>query len=220
MSTRATRRPAVCVSWTQEFAPRARWISSVTVSACGAERKLPQTQIATLATLQRFGLRTNPLVRQMLGIGQCLDYYHEILDCRQSLNYEIDGVVYKVNDLADQQSLGAVSRAPRWALAYKFPAPEETTIVRDIDVQVGRTGAITPVARLEPVFVGGVTVANATLHNQRGDRATRCAGRGYGDGASCGRCDPRGGVGRSREAPTRCATLLFFQASAQSAGRK
>ena len=128
--------------------------------------ELPQTQIATLATLQRFGLRTNPLVRQMLGIGQCLDYYHEILDCRQTLNYEIDGVVYKVNDLADQQSLGAVSRAPRWALAYKFPAPEETTIVRDIDVQVGRTGAITPVARLEPVFVGGVTVANATLHNQ------------------------------------------------------
>ena len=128
--------------------------------------ELPQTQIATLATLQRFGLRTNPLVRQMLGIGQCLDYYHEILDCRQTLNYEIDGVVYKVNDLADQQSLGAISRAPRWAMAYKFPAPEETTIVRDIDVQVGRTGAITPVARLEPVFVGGVTVANATLHNR------------------------------------------------------
>jgi len=128
--------------------------------------ELPQTQITTLATLRRFGLRTNPLVRQMLGIGQCLDYYHEILDCRQTLDYEIDGVVYKVNDLADQQSLGAVSRAPRWALAYKFPAPEETTIVRDIDVQVGRTGAITPVARLEPVFVGGVTVANATLHNQ------------------------------------------------------
>jgi DNA ligase (NAD+) len=128
--------------------------------------ELPQTQIATLATLQRFGLRTNPLVRQMLGIGQCLDYYHEILDCRQTLNYEIDGVVYKVNDLADQQSLGTISRAPRWAMAYKFPAPEETTIVRDIDVQVGRTGAITPVARLEPVFVGGVTVANATLHNQ------------------------------------------------------
>ena len=127
---------------------------------------LPQTQIGTLATLQRFGLRTNPLVRQTLGIRQCLDYYHEILDCRESLDYEIDGVVYKVNDLADQQSLGAVSRAPRWALAYKFPAPEETTIVRDIDVQVGRTGAITPVARLEPVFVGGVTVANATLHNQ------------------------------------------------------
>ena len=128
--------------------------------------ELPQTQIATLATLQRFGLRTNPLVRQMLGIGQCLDYYHEILDCRQTLNYEIDGVVYKVNDLADQQSLGTISRAPRWAMAYKFPAPEETTIVRDIDVQVGRTGAITPVARLEPVFVGGVTVANATLHNR------------------------------------------------------
>ncbi len=128
--------------------------------------ELPQTQIATLATLRRFGLRTNPLVRQMLGIEQCLNYYREILDCRQTLDYEIDGVVYKVNDFADQQSLGAVSRAPRWALAYKFPAPEETTIVRDIDVQVGRTGAITPVARLEPVFVGGVTVANATLHNQ------------------------------------------------------
>ena len=126
---------------------------------------LPTTHSALLERFSHWGLPVNPEMRVVEGIGHCLDYYRGLLARRADLPYDIDGVVYKVDDLADRETLGYVARAPRWAIAHKFPAEEATTRVQAIDVQVGRTGALTPVARLEPVFVGGVTVTNATLHN-------------------------------------------------------
>lgn len=122
-----------------------------------------QSEIVEL--LRSFGLRVCPEGKLVEGVAGCLDYYAEIGRQRSSLPYDIDGVVYKVNRLDWQRELGFVSRAPRWAIAHKFPAQEELTVVRGVEFQVGRTGALTPVARLEPVFVGGVTVSNATLHN-------------------------------------------------------
>lgn len=127
---------------------------------------IPDTQTAVLAQLKDWGLPVNPEIRLVKGVQGCLGYYHDIEAKREQLDYDIDGVVYKVNKLAEQEQLGFVSRAPRWAIAHKFAAQEEMTKLLAIDVQVGRTGAITPVARLEPVHVGGVTVTNATLHNQ------------------------------------------------------
>jgi len=127
---------------------------------------LPSSHTGILARLKHWGLRVSPETLVVQGVDGCRDYYLHMLARRESLGYAIDGVVFKVNDVAEQKQLGAVSRAPRWATAYKFPAEEELTRVRDIDVQVGRTGTLTPVARLEPVRVGGVTVTNATLHNQ------------------------------------------------------
>ena len=126
---------------------------------------LPDRQSAILERLQDWGLRVCPERDVVTGPAGCLDYYRRIGAQRDRLPYEIDGVVYKVNRLDLQDDLGFVSRAPRWAIAHKFPAQEEITILRDVEFQVGRTGALTPVARLEPVFVGGVTVSNATLHN-------------------------------------------------------
>ena len=127
--------------------------------------KLPGYHDAVLDKLQEWGFKTCPERAVVRGVAGCLDYYAAIGNRRDELAYEIDGVVYKVNSLADQRELGFVSRAPRWAIAHKFPAQEELTTVSGIEFQVGRTGALTPVARLEPVFVGGVTVSNATLHN-------------------------------------------------------
>ena len=127
--------------------------------------ELPGAHSQVLECLQHWGLRINALSRVVRGIEACDDYYRELAEQRAELPYDIDGIVFKVNDLGLQQRLGFVSRAPRWAIARKFPAQEEMTRLLDVEFQVGRTGAITPVARLEPVFVGGVTVSNATLHN-------------------------------------------------------
>lgn len=124
-----------------------------------------KTHTEILNQLKLWGVPVSPETKEMKDISACLNYYKDIANRRNELAYEIDGVVFKVNNLLQQQALGFVSRSPRWAIAYKFPPVEEITKVLDIEVQVGRTGAITPVARLEPVFVGGVTVTNATLHN-------------------------------------------------------
>ena len=126
---------------------------------------LPATQNDILSQLRTWGLPVCPEVELINGIDGCLEYYQAIQRQRDDLPYDIDGVVYKVNNLQWQQKLGFVARAPRWAIAHKFPAQEEVTYITNVEFQVGRTGAITPVARLEPVFVGGVTVSNATLHN-------------------------------------------------------
>jgi DNA ligase (NAD+) len=126
---------------------------------------LPETHAEVLGSLRDWGLPVCPENRLVAGAQGCLEFYRDIGERRDDLPYEIDGVVYKVNRHDLQRELGFVSRAPRWAIAHKFPAQEEITRVLDIDIQVGRTGALTPVARLEPVFVGGVTVTNATLHN-------------------------------------------------------
>jgi DNA ligase (NAD+) len=121
---------------------------------------------ARLQQLKSWGLPVCPEIRLVAGAEAALAYHANILQRRASLAYEIDGVVLKVDDLLQQQNLGFVSRAPRWAIAFKFPAQEKTTRLLDVEFQVGRTGSVTPVARLEPVSVGGVTVSNATLHNQ------------------------------------------------------
>lgn len=126
---------------------------------------LADTHSAMLAQLRQWGLPVCGESKVISGVDACLAYYNAIRKKRDRLPYDIDGVVYKVNALALQQALGFVSRAPRWAIAHKFPAQEEITTILDVEFQVGRTGTLTPVARLEPVFVGGVTISNATLHN-------------------------------------------------------
>jgi DNA ligase (NAD+) len=126
---------------------------------------VPPTQWGLLKAFEKWGLPICPDATVVKGAAGCLEYFREMGDKRSSLSYQIDGVVYKLNRRADQERLGFVSRAPRWATAHKFPAEEATTTVQKIEFQVGRTGALTPVARLEPVFVGGVTVSNVTLHN-------------------------------------------------------
>jgi DNA ligase (NAD+) len=126
---------------------------------------LADTHIGTLEQLKVWGLPISRELRHAAGVAECLAYYRDIGARRNDLPYEIDGVVFKVNSLASQRELGFRAREPRWAIAYKFPAMEELTEVLDVEFQVGRTGAVTPVARLKPVKVAGVTVSNATLHN-------------------------------------------------------
>ena len=127
--------------------------------------KLPGKHFDVVRCLGDWGLRINNEMAVVKNIDACLAYYQQLEKKRNRLPYDIDGIVYKVNDLALQEQLGFIAKAPRWAVARKFPAQEEMTRVVDVEFQVGRTGAVTPVARLEPVFVGGVTVSNATLHN-------------------------------------------------------
>jgi DNA ligase (NAD+) len=129
------------------------------------ESMLPPTHWDGLQQVSEWGFRINPEMSRVTGVDQCLEAYQALMAKRDNLPYEIDGIVFKVNRLDLQRRLGFVSRAPRWAIAQKFPAEEELTVVESVEFQVGRTGAITPVARLKPVFVGGVTVSNATLHN-------------------------------------------------------
>ncbi len=126
---------------------------------------LPDTQYAQMQWLKSMGLPISRYIDVPTGVQECSDYYDKILQQREQLPFEIDGVVYKLNSIVQQQDAGFVSRAPRWAIAWKFPAQEVMTKLLDVEFQVGRTGALTPVARLQPVVVGGVTVSNATLHN-------------------------------------------------------
>jgi len=133
--------------------------------------RVPETHEDMLSALRGWGFKINDHVETVEGIAACENYYQRLAERRQILPYDIDGIVYKVNSLQLQERLGFVAKAPRWAIARKFPAQEEMTQLIDVEFQVGRTGAITPVARLEPVFVGGVTVSNATLHN--GDEINR-----------------------------------------------
>ena len=132
---------------------------------------LPNTHYDRLQWLKSIGIPVNPEIRLCNGTDEVLDFYRDIQNKRSSLGYDIDGTVLKINDISLQEKLGFISKAPRWAIAYKFPAQEELTRLNDVEFQVGRTGAITPVAKLEPVFVAGVTVSNATLHN--GDEIER-----------------------------------------------
>ena len=129
------------------------------------EGDLPGAHDAILQRLSEWGLPVSEYMQTVTGIAACDDYYEALARQRDTLPFDIDGIVFKVNGMAEQEKLGFVSRAPRWAIARKFPAQEVSTQLLGVDFQVGRTGAITPVARLQPVFVGGVTVSNATLHN-------------------------------------------------------
>jgi DNA ligase (NAD+) len=147
-------------------AKRALDFSCYGVGQMSGDRPLhSKSHYELLEQLQGFGFKVNPEIRRVQGIEQCLTYFCAMENKRDGLPYEIDGVVYKIDSFALQDTLGFISRSPRWAIAHKFPAQECLTTILDVEFQVGRTGALTPVARLQPVTVGGVVVSNATLHN-------------------------------------------------------
>jgi len=135
--------------------------------AWGEVSEMPaDTQYGMMEVLRGFGFKVNQLTKRCASVAEMLEHYHAIETDRANLGYDIDGVVYKVDDLSLQQRLGFVSRSPRWALAHKFPAQKAVTVLEDIEINVGRTGSLNPIARLRPVTVGGVVVSNATLHNE------------------------------------------------------
>ena len=140
-------------------------LCAYSIGVVSEEYALPNKHEEILQCLKQWGLKINNDMAVVQGIQACVDYFAEMGRKRDSLDYDIDGIVFKINDLAIQQTLGFVARAPRWAIAAKFPAQEEITVLEGVDFQVGRTGALTPVARLKPVHVAGVIVSNATLHN-------------------------------------------------------
>lgn len=146
-------------------------LNAYSIGIYESDDELPSTHYDRLQWLKSIGIPVNGEIRLATGREELLKFYAEIESKRPNLGYDIDGTVLKVNDIALQEQLGFISRSPRWAIAYKFPAQEEMTVLNDVEFQVGRTGAITPVAKLEPVFVAGVTVSNATLHN--GDEIER-----------------------------------------------
>lgn len=146
-------------------------LNAYSIGIYESDDELPSTHYERLQWLKSIGIPVNGEIRSAIGREELLKFYAEIQSKRPNLGYDIDGTVLKVNDIALQEQLGFISRSPRWAIAYKFPAQEEMTVLNDVEFQVGRTGAITPVAKLEPVFVAGVTVSNATLHN--GDEIER-----------------------------------------------
>lgn len=146
-------------------------LNAYSIGIYESDDELPSTHYERLQWLKIIGIPVNGEIRLATGREELLKFYAEIQSKRPNLGYDIDGTVLKVNDIALQEQLGFISRSPRWAIAYKFPAQEEMTVLNDVEFQVGRTGAITPVAKLEPVFVAGVTVSNATLHN--GDEIER-----------------------------------------------
>ena len=146
-------------------------LNAYSIGIYESDDELPSTHYERLQWLKSIGIPVNGEIRLATGREELLKFYAEIQSKRPNLGYDIDGTVLKVNNIALQEQLGFISRSPRWAIAYKFPAQEEMTVLNDVEFQVGRTGAITPVAKLEPVFVAGVTVSNATLHN--GDEIER-----------------------------------------------
>ena len=152
-------------------AQRPLMLNAYSIGIYDSDDELPSTHFERLQWLKSLGIPVNNEIRLEKGRENLLKFYADIQAKRPTLGYDIDGTVLKVNDIALQEQLGFISRSPRWAIAYKFPAQEEMTVLNDVEFQVGRTGAITPVAKLEPVFVAGVTVSNATLHN--GDEIER-----------------------------------------------
>ncbi|OLL38524.1 aromatic ring-opening dioxygenase LigA [Bartonella henselae] len=135
--------------------------------ACGEVSEIfAESQMGMMEKLKEYGFVINPLIKKIKSLEELISYYHDIEERRHALSYDIDGIVYKVNDLMLQMRLGFVSRSPRWAIAHKFPAEKAMTVLEGIDIQVGRTGALTPVARLAPITVGGVVITNASLHNE------------------------------------------------------